>query len=68
MYIHGKLYICLLLEIIIDNGRNASNNKALKISSINEGELITSVNFNYSGNHLAVGESNGRVKIFDIEK
>ena len=47
---------------------NAKNNKALKIASLAENELITSVNLNAEGKYLAIGESTGQVKIFDIEK
>jgi cell division cycle 20-like protein 1 (cofactor of APC complex) len=46
---------------------NANNNKVLRFLDINPFQ-ITSLNWNDSGSHLAIGKSQGSTEIWDVTK
>jgi cell division cycle 20-like protein 1, cofactor of APC complex len=48
--------------------RNASTAKVTTVCTLGDDRLITSIAWNQDGKNLAVGDSDGKIKIWDVEK
>ena len=47
---------------------NATTAKVTTVCTLEEDNLVTSISWNQNGKTLAVGDNNGKIKIWDVEK